>query len=681
MSGKFSFFSPTAKACLFVLLGYILWAVFAMLFLAMPFIDVALFLLYLAFAVAIPGIMITKYLPLNLTPLEALCSSFGFGVFINIALYFVLAPFSLTEYFSHGVIAISIVSLVMLFFARNKASSFVKDEGELKITLIFCAIAALLTFVSFSASNLNPELSGARNYFNDTLMATNLLTSASIEYPFEYFSMAGISFPYHTFFYSLMAIVKNVLDMPSFEVITKLSLMIVSPFLVATIALFTKRFVKSNVVFFAVMILSVVVPCGYTMFYYLYMDVLGYPLGMAFCLLSALFFFKAESLSIRFNKLHLLSLFFLLMALGSKGPLAVTYLFGYGMVLFFDLIKTKDFKAIIPKGLIIAGAFLALYFIIYPPGSGDSMSLSLVYTAVRTPYGYMLSSFLPYGLAMVLSAIIYSISLFPAITIATVITIIFMIRKKQIKKEFVFFISCTLVSMVVINLFKQTGSSELYFLMCLFHFAMALLGFFGEYFLNYAKNPKKSKNILIAVFVVALAFGGYYSYNYLVKGTIDAFLYSRFSSHRIITPEQQAEIPYDDRFMMITPEEYEALTYIRENTEQDIIIADGNYIYSNSYFYGTAFSERRYFIEGYIYLPSDKHGLNHNEYLKRDRIIQFLYKHQDETFAPLLGQNNIDYIVVSQFLNPGFYMTDAFVEKVFENNGLSVYEIKQEYRS
>ncbi len=677
MTNKILFFNTAKSAVIFVAIASIIWAAFAFLFLALPLTWAFGFILYLVLAVALPGIALTKIVRVNFTPLEALCVSFGFGIFINIILYFIVVPFNLTDHTLIGVTIIATASVISLFLTRKRSFSGTSDAGELKITLFFCAIAAFLTFFTFSAANLNPELSGLRSYFNDTLMSTNLLTSASKTFPFEYQSMAGIPFPYHAFYYSFMAIVKNILNVPSFEVITKLSLMTISPFLVATIAIFTNRLVKTRKFFIATMVVSVVLPCGYTMFYYLYMDVLGYPLGLAFCMLSAYFFFKAESLSVKFNKLHFLSTFFLLMGLGAKGPVAVTFLFGYGIVLFVDLIKTKNLKSIVPKGLLIAVSFFILYFLIYPPGSGNSMSVSLVYTAVRTPYGYWLSSFLPYSVSMVISAIIYALTIFPAITLAVIVIFVLLKQKKEMKQEYVFFIVSALVSMVIINTFKQTGSSELYFIMCLFHFGVALLGRFCEKYYATTDKKAKTKNVLAIIFVVSIAFGFYYSYNYLVKGSIEAVTYSRFSDSLIITPEQQASVDIQKRLMSISPEEYQALSYIRDNTEQDAIIADGNYISSISYFYGSAFSERAYFVEGYIYLPSDENNLYRSEYIRRDGILQFFYKDNDETFAPLIWNNDIDYIVVSQIINPGFTMSHEFANEFFSNSQLAVYEPKK----
>ncbi len=676
MINKISFLNTAKSAVIFSSIASIIWAVFAFIFLALPLTWSFGFIVYLVLAVALPGIALTKIIKVNFTPLEALCVSFGFGVFINVVLYFIVVPLNLTDYTLFGVAIIAIASIISLFLTRKKPFSNANDTDELKITLFFCTIAAFLTFFTFSAANLNPELSGLRSYFNDTLMSTNLLTSASKTFPFEYQSMAGIPFPYHAFYYSFMAIVKNTLNMPSFEVITKLSLMTVSPFLVATISIFTKRLVKSKSFFIATMIVSVVVPCGYTMFYYLYMDVLGYPLGLAFCMLSAYFFFKAESLSRGFSKLHFLSTFFLLMGLGAKGPVAVTFLFGYGIVLFVDLIKSKNLKLIVPKGLLIAISFFVLYFLIYPPGSGSSMSVSLVYTAARTPYGYWLSSFLPYSVAIVISAIIYALTIFPAITLAVVGIFVYLKQKNEIKQEYIFFIVSALVSMVIINIFKQTGSSELYFMMCLFHFGVALLGQFCENYYKSTEKKSNAKKILISFFVVSIVLGFYYSYNYLVKGSIEAVTYSRFSDSLIITPEQQASVDPQKRLMSISPEEYQALSYIRDNTDQDAIIADGNYIHSISYFYGTAFSERGYFVEGYIYLPSDENNVYRNEYIRRDGILQFFYKDNDESFAPLIWNKDIDYIVISQIINPGFTMSSEFASEFFSNSQLAVYEPK-----
>ncbi|MEG2857254.1 MAG: hypothetical protein RR994_01380 [Clostridia bacterium] len=67
-------------ALVFVSCAAAAWAVFGLVFLALPILDIIKFFLFQIFAVVIPGIAIFKLVNLRLSLLEALTVSYGLGI-------------------------------------------------------------------------------------------------------------------------------------------------------------------------------------------------------------------------------------------------------------------------------------------------------------------------------------------------------------------------------------------------------------------------------------------------------------------------------------------------------------------------------------------------------------------------------------------------------------------------
>jgi len=130
---------------------------------------------------------------------------------------------------------------------------------------------------------------------------------------------------------------------------------------------------------------------------------------------------------------------------------------------------------------------------------------------------------------------------------------------------------------------------------------------------------------------------------------------------------------------VITKSEYEGLIFIRDNTPKDSVICEGCYLIYNKYFYGSAFCERRFYLEGYGYVTMEDSNRNTPEKIKRDSVLSLFYGVEDESFVPLLRSYGIDYVIILQCQNKGWYFTNEYGSStVFQNDEIAVYDIRAE---
>ncbi len=676
------------KAILFTAAGYVIWSAAAMIFLAMPALDTLKFLLFQILAVALPGLAAYKLLNLKLSPLEALTVSYGLGIAALCILYFFFAPFGAMAYIKFGVLALTLASAAVLYLKRG--SSFTAperaDSGEMRIALIFCAFAALTTFVIFSAATLNPAVAGARTFFHDTTNGVTLTVSASRGFPMTFLQMSGTENRYHISFFSYTSIMKLCTGISAFEIVTKLSLLTISPFFASAVICLAKRFLKKNPLVIIAGVLVLVLPEN-AMLHYYYQDVIGFPLGAVFSVLCALFFFEAEENEKKgINKFHLISLLFLIAALGAKGPVSVTIAFALCFCLLLKLIREKDWS-VIPKGLLYVVPFFVVYFLVYAQGAGDSMSYSPIYSAIRTDFAHSIEGTMPDLLFRIISTVYYTITFDYVITLSFVALVLYLIfyKKKNSLVDFLF--GGLLVGYVLINTMKQTGSSEWYFVLILAPFAVVALIYCVSALLD-KLNLKAARTVKLSVFAVlvaailygnsAAAFGYYYGdpSSTLPMGVYAATTFSRFNENKILTDEQLNSLDKPDmRRSMITPEEYEAMLWLRDNTPEDAVIADSRYILSNKYFNGCAFSERSFYLEGFGFVTMEDANDNYEEKARREAILHGLYDYLDDGVCIILSSEGCDYVIISELVTPGFSVGEKYGTLMYENKDVKIYKL------
>ncbi|MCL1831213.1 MAG: hypothetical protein FWG21_07250, partial [Oscillospiraceae bacterium] len=125
----------------------------------------------------------------------------------------------------------------------------------------------------------------------------------------------------------------------------------------------------------------------------------------------------------------------------------------------------------------------------------------------------------------------------------------------------------------------------------------------------------------------------------------------------------------------ITDYEYEAIIWMRDNTLEDSVFVSDRILLHNKYMYYTAFSERRCFLEGYVYITSyDEDSLYYDEIHKRIEIVDNLYSGScDITYLKdTMTEYGVDYLIVSSWQHPNLSYE---LEMVYENRDITLYRI------
>lgn len=665
------------RALVFTTAAVLVWSAFGMIFLALKPLDILAFLFFQILCVVSPGLALYKLLGLRGSPLEALTYSCALGLAAIVAVYFLFAPFGAMGAIPWAMLSLAAASGFALWRLRGRALCADADGGELKIALIFCAFALAATALCLSGSMLSPALSGMRSYFHDTLNGAGLTVSAMRGFPMTSIQMSGVPHYYHIFYFAYNAVLCLCTGIPAYDATMFYSLVTISPLIAAAVVLVAKRILRSNRLTVFAAVLALVIPQGF-MAFYLYQDTIAFPMGLALSILAVDAFLCARHAGGKcWNRRHTAALLFLLMATGAKGPLGVTVLFGVCFVLLVSLIRDKKLS-VIPTGLLYAVPFLIEYVLLYSKGTANSMSWSPFYSAFRTPLYFSLAGRLPDFLAKLLSAVWYTVQAEPLVFASFLLLVIAAARRKKADDSQWFLLGGTLVSWALLNLFKQVGSSEIYFVLVLAPLCAVSTVQCAADLLRGAKS-KLAKTVLAAVCAALLlpcavsgtvrsahSYWGDFNESYDL-GLSAAIRYSRFAD--------TSDNPIADRGKTITPAEYEAMVWLRDNTPQDAVVADGRYLLFDKYFCGSVFSERSFYLEGYGFMTMDDTNDLTPLKIERDSLLRAFFETGDEGFLPLMSRSGIDYLIVSECVNTGLELSDQYGGEVFRNEHVKIYKL------
>ena len=640
--------------------------------------SITLFLLFQLLCVLLPGITFVRIFKVKPGTLEYCAAVYGLGLLFNITVYFLFAPFLLTGYIPWALYGSAPVFIVILFLLR-KGNRRIPFSRQLKTAVILSGFICILSFVFLSLSNLTPDITGARGYHHDLTNGISLITSASFGFPMEFLQMSGTTHYYHPFFFAYCACLKLSTGISAFDIGTKYSLVTIAPFFALSfISLIRRILFRTRAVIAAFILLFLSFP---PLLYYITLDLLGFSLSLGFACCSVLFYLKGDSSTSKFlNRNYLLSILFMVGCLGAKGSNGVTLVFSLCFALLLSFFRGNKKKRTAVVGLVYAVSFFAAYFLLYRQGATGMILRADLMLSDRFKYFSSLPEGWPKWLRVVWVNLFFTIQANPGIILCLLIIVIsYFIIKKKLNPITDIALGGILCGLTLSNMFLQYGSSEIYFLYTAIPFAAAATMYCSVKLFSVLKGRKRTVFVVLAAIVLlpAVCFGAAETLSGIKYMSADALEYSPFSSGRLFSEDEVASIRSSKRPSMVTPEEYEGLLWIRDNTEKSAIIAEGRYIIYNKYFLGTAFCERRFWLEGWGYVTMEDSNENTPEKVRRDSVMSLFYGVQDESFVPLLRNLGIDYVVIYQYQNPGWYFTNEFGSStVFCNRDIAVYDIR-----
>lgn len=235
----------------------------------------------------------------------------------------------------------------------------------------------------------------------------------------------------------------------------------------------------------------------------------------------------------------------------------------------------------------------------------------------------------------------------------------------------IFAITISVLGFLLTNITHQYGGSEIYFVLAAYPFSVIILvNAISSMFENKAKSNGKIPIIVLTTGILAILILSALPSAAFFKNKIQIGKH-RYSS---INASNEDRIIYGFVDDSITEKEYEALIWIRDNTDRNAIVASERAVLNSKYMYGTAFSERRFFLEGYIYITSyDETSKYYEEIMNRVSILEGTYSGNEKSLNEL-KQKDVDYIILSKRIFDDRRPFEQ-LQSVYENEDIEIFKL------
>lgn len=662
---------------IFVLIG--------MIFYKISFLDFSKYLLFQLIYVYIPGRLIYRALKLEEEDLGRIITSYGLGIILTIVEYLIFYTINTRNmlYFLGPIFSL-IECVFVIYDLRLNRRRFSISVANIQLVTIFFAVF-FITFIGFTLQNPSPVLIGRNSYPQDLLWTIGNTQALIRNFPPIDSRLSKVAFNYHYFNSIHFAVASYVTKIHTidmffqFSQIGKLFLLVFSTFFLGKTyfnhekkaLLFTFIYLFSNSASSILILKSRVEPFFNMNFAHLTYNAFGYEMAISFMFLSITFLLKQLNKDKFDFRYFLCSVFFLFGTTGCKGPLGamiVSVIFAIIIILF---IQHKKVNILIPYIAVLTTVFLTTYLYFIGGNSSSSGGLDFYIGSIvkDTIVGQTITQLCGNGIiSKILIALSIPMHFVLFLPFASVpFAIWFYGRLKDIKntRTLDFLIGgialCGIIGAYVLT---QDGHSEMYFI-------MAAIPFIELCALNWLfKNYRSLRYYLKSLVKVSLVISISTTIFIVLTLSISAFRQVR----TVYTKTQKEGAPF---YHVITKYEFEAMDWIRNNTDINSIIAGDRYYYDSGeddvnarYFYYSVFSERQFYLEGWYY-----------RFRKRNRILNDkidtmngFYRGNVKALNKL-QEENVSFIVVSRYLNDRFKPYNKKLKLVFENRDVRIYSI------
>tara|TARA_B100000989_G_scaffold214069_1_gene162719 strand:+ start:464 stop:2626 length:2163 start_codon:yes stop_codon:yes gene_type:complete len=656
------------------------------------------------FYIFIPGLLFYNLLKFKGDFIEKFTFSITLGLFfitLQYILFFLIDQKFLLKYLNFF---ISLFYVFFIFSFKDIKNNF------LQIPHVLWSLTLLLIIISFFGLSLSaplPNLVSGIGYNQDKLWSLGLIQALTKNFPPVDPRLSGNELKYHYFMFIYLASISFVTDIIPFKIYFYYSQFFKIIFFVFSIFLFGKKFFNSekkglifSILFLFSSCLSFVfgISSDWGLFrneniHYYTAFPNGYMQAMTFSLIiSTIFIDYFRNNKINLNLAILFFISYLLIA-GTKAPNSALILGVLNAMFLINLfIKKINFQSFLLLVLITNIIFLTFYYYLYMSHSIHVMKPELVIGSfVRLQSEYKVET----TLVITILKNLYYFFLIPFhMFFVLPLGIFFMIFfYKEVlnfnRQEFdiIYLIFFSLLGIFISNFIYIPFNGNQYFFQAVSPY-LIILGLY--FFWKYKNLINKNVNLFIVLIIsISLISSLSISIRQIVKGTVglsqiyisDNFNNCNYNLNNFSEKfkKQYYSNCYD--WNRITKLEYEAMTWIKNNTKTDSIILSNrlyNHInsknnikkkYYSKFFYYSTFSNRNYFLEGYSYWIPEKLAKERLEILN-----QIYYSASDDIKYNLLNKNEINYIVVSEFIDPDLNLDNKFLKLVFKNDHIKVYK-------
>ena len=690
--------------------------------------DVKTLLVYCAFLlfwVLIPGAAVLRNLRLESSYVStAVIRSFFTGFALNVILYY------LSDLIGTDVLLYAVGPMLSLMWAFQMIKSGTKAEHESSSFLrtardvcsrtpasfyVFAACVFLCSMFTTQYVYISPEFSAFSFMKIDFSYHAGIVNALALDYPPKDPWIDGLIIQYHFFSEMLMSIPERLFGLASEEMILSGTPYLITPVFSVAMYSFFREFAGRKeraglyCLAFHVSNMFILKKFASSWFlYHIYSNINNAGLGIA-CLLTALPLLKMwdneeakaaadpDSSIIRpagaagkhaasvpernSGEMFLLAIFIMLMT-GIKGPVSLVLVGGIiGTLILGAILRKVNLKVAAMAGLSVI-SFVLIY--VYVLGSqhenttggsifnpGEVTDIFFLKSEIMDALGGM-PRIAVWGVLFGIFGIFYlSAFLLPFIVGYIRELILVLTGRKVFSFSRVTVYACCLVGFMGMMLLDFNGHSQVYFGFT----ASVLVPMIAFWFFEDMQDNRSAGMMLVrGVFAICICAFAFTSLLYMYRGAESArdFYLSRNEDK--------------STYRNVTTAEYEGLIWLRDNTDEDSLIASDRYNSvpleeydytergSNTHFAYAVYSQRRQYIEGAGFSVSGRGTQKRGTMVMKNKQ---LYDPENEDRGDLARELDVDYVVVSKRFDDAGDLSSDDYKLVFTNEEMDIYEIKE----
>ncbi len=675
----------------YVLLNGVLSAIIllGLIYLKTNPLDILKYLFFQAFYLMFPGLFLYHRLfKLKGEFIERFVLSYALGIVLIIIEYFAFY----TMHFREGLFYIGPCLSIMEIFLLSRSSKLNKKNiadvvATVPIQLISIYFLLLFaTFMGFTMTNPLPTSANSCYFDLDILFDIGNTEGLLRSFPLINARISGVHFTYQ-YFNSIQIAVQSYITKIHPLLITSRYFPFFDMLLLAVAAFYVGRKFFSDdrkaiyfsfILFFTHSAASIMEFStsgkffGNFLFRRLFLLPRAVEIAIAFVLvLLGVFYDLLKQEKMSWNKILLSGLFFFFLV-GAKGPVAAVFFAAVSLMLLFKILTRHMNSRYFVYWLVLSIVFVGVYLFLYQSSIGFSSSKFLTFqigSLLRQTKGFgtFATLFLNKSFISVIYVLLIPFFMFAYLPFAMplfIINSLAILRNASKVASINLFILFAACSGICLGIFVQeVGRSNSYFIETAIPFiTIAALA----YLLEKGRMLRKRFQVMIlAAFLLSLSTTAIH-YLKTVQGAIK--------------PIREPETFYgsENRAMVLTFLEYQGLLWLNKNTNKGDVISSDRYYRTKeqrgktgaSWFYYSAFSDRQMYLEGWAY----QHNLSKEVFDEKMKVCTLLYDERTASRGEIMKKNHVDYMIVSDFINPDLEFHDETIQLVFENADIKIYK-------
>ena len=379
----------------------------------------------------------------------------------------------------------------------------------------------------------------------------------------------------------------------------------------------------------------------------------------------------------------------IMLTAGIKGPMGAVMIGAlWGTVLLGVILRRMPLKTFAPLLCMTAGFALVYFTVLGSKGQANASGKSIIalakiadisfwkYPLVDALKAHGVPTMAIYGVTMLVFMVFFLTVFFLPFCIGYIRELVLvLLGRKDYEPDKVLVYAACMVGLIAMFFLNYSGHSQVYFGLVSAFLAPYIAFRFLEDMEDLRGSSAFAKNALrICVPVMAVT---------LILTSCSLGMYYK----RHIDTALKNTVPTSDsgKYSSISAEEYEAMEWIEDNTEEDALLATDRYYSVNpkEYSYENRWNNRFFLYEVYCnrfsYISGSGYNMRQAEWPKRREMIETnmeLYDADNPDRGDLARELGVDYVVVSKRFTDVPDLTNEDYEICYSNDEVDIYRIR-----